>query len=305
MTTLEMKAILTLTETLNFSKAALEMNITQPAFSRMILRVENELGFKLFIRNTRSVELTGEGEAFVMSLRKSYALYTSGIETSRKMLRLGKTLNITCAAEFICLELTPHVVEFRKRHLDVFVECIPTATENIPERLRNRQADIGFFFADREKFNSDFDSEVLKRVPLYVIMHQDNPLAQKTMLEPSDLEKEKIIVLQKNSGAYEIGSYGAPLFLLNKKFGLHLQEGDVAQTTQECLLRVACNQGVMLLAASLNYLLPDDCVMRELNGVDFNFLVLWNKGGLTSWARMFLNYVKQHLNLDLCLNEHK
>lgn len=58
MTTQQIKCILTLAETLNFSKAAQELNITQPAFSRMIVRAEDEIGFKLFQRNTRAVTVS-------------------------------------------------------------------------------------------------------------------------------------------------------------------------------------------------------------------------------------------------------
>ncbi|MGN1004012.1 MAG: LysR family transcriptional regulator [Oscillospiraceae bacterium] len=305
MTTQEMKCILMLAETLNFSKSALELNITQPAFSRMIVRAEEELGFKVFLRNTRTVELSREGEAFIISLRKAFAIFNSGIEHSRDMLREGKSLNITCAAEFVCLELAPYVLEFKKEHPDIFVECIPTATENIPGLLRNKQADLCFIFADRERFNSDFGAEVIKKIPLHLLVNKENPLSQKDVLEPKDLEHEKIIVLQTNAGAYEIGSYGAPLFILNKRSGLHLKESEMAVTTQECLIRTACNQGVCFFASTLDYLVPPNCVLKKINGVDFNFIALWNKGGISKWAQMFLNRIEKDENDDLCLKGYE
>jgi len=289
MTTLEMKCILVLAETLNFSKAAQELNITQPAFSRMILRAEEELGFKLFIRNTRSVEMSREGETFIVALRQSFAIYKSGIESSRNMLREDRSLNIACASEFVCLDLAPHIVQFKKDHPDIFVECVPMATENIPDRLRTRQFDIGFIFADRDRFNSDFASHILKQIPLHLVINKDNPLSQKEVIMPRDLEQEKITVLRTNVGAYEIGTYGAPLLILNRNFGLHLKESAIAETTQECMMRVACNQGVCFLTSILGYLVPKNCVMRRIDGVDFNFTALWNRGGLSKWAQMFLN----------------
>jgi DNA-binding transcriptional LysR family regulator len=298
MTTQAMKCILILADTLNFRKAALEMNITQPAFSRMIVRAEEELGFKLFLRNTRNVELSREGETFIMSLQKAAAIYNSGIEHSRSMLREGKSLSITCAAEFVCVELAPYVLEFRKAHPDIFVECIPTATEKIPALLRNRQTDLSFIFADREKFNSDFSSKVIRKIPLYLVVNKENPLSQKEVLLPSELEDQKIIVLQTNAGAYEIGSYGAPLFILNKKFGLHLKESEVALTTQECVIHVACNQGVCFFALPLRNIVPPNCVMKRIEGVEFNFTALWNRGGISKWAQRFLNCVMGPHDLD-------
>lgn len=295
MTTLEMKCILMLAETLNFSKAAQEMNITQPAFSRMIVRAEEELGFKLFLRNTRSVEISREGENFIVALRQSFAIYKAGIESSRNMLREDKSLIIACASEFVCLELAPYIVQFKKAHPDIFVECVPMATENIPDRLRTRQFDIGFIFADRDHFNSDFASHILKQIPLHLVVNQDNPLSQKEILAPYDLEQESLIVLRRNVGAYEIGTYGAPLLILNRNFGLHLKESAMAETTQESMMRVACNQGVCFLTSTLGYLVPQNCVMRRIDGVNFNFTALWNRGGLSRWAQLFLNEVKEGL----------
>ena len=75
MTSQTINAILALADTLNFSKAAAGMNITQPAFSRMISRAEEEVGFKIFIRNTRFVSLTHEGESFITFLRQATYLY--------------------------------------------------------------------------------------------------------------------------------------------------------------------------------------------------------------------------------------
>ncbi len=288
MTTLEMKCILMLAETLNFSKAAQELNITQPAFSRMIARAEEELGFKLFTRNTREVKVSREGEAFILSLRQAAAIYKSGIDFSLNMLRKDNSLEIVCAAEFICLELAPHILEFRKKRPSLFVECTPVATERVPDRLRNKQADIGFIFTNQDHFSSDFASKVISKVPLHVVVNRENPLAKKETLHAADLEAEKFIVLQTNIGTYEIGTYGTPLVILNRKFGTHLKESSIVETTQACLLQVACNQGICFLTSWLPHLVPPNCVMKKLEGVEFNFTALWNKGGISKWAHMFL-----------------
>src|SRR5690606_15642776 len=48
----------------NFTRAAEYCSLTQSAFSALISNLEEDLGVKLFARNTRNVELTAEGEAF-------------------------------------------------------------------------------------------------------------------------------------------------------------------------------------------------------------------------------------------------
>lgn len=301
MTTQQIKCILTLAETLNFSKAAQELNITQPAFSRMIVRAEDEIGFKLFQRNTRAVTVSQEGEAFIIALRQAAAIYKSGVEFSSNMLRKGSSFKIACAAEFICYDLAPCILEFRKKRPHLFVDCVPTATENIPEVLRSKQADIGFIFTNQESYNSDFTSKVLRKIPLHIVVNRKNPLAEKERLEPADLQTEKIVTLQTNIGAYEIGSYGTPLLILNRKYGLHLKEAGMAKTTQECLLHVACDQGICFLTSTLEYLVPPNCIMKRLDGVEFNFTALWNRRGEPRLVHAFLDELSD-FDKNLCVD---
>ena len=57
----QIKYFLGVAETLNFSKAAIHLNIVQPALSRQIQQLEQDLGVKLFERNNRNVQLTPAG----------------------------------------------------------------------------------------------------------------------------------------------------------------------------------------------------------------------------------------------------
>ena len=52
----------------NFTKAAQECHIAQPAISKQMLSLEKELGFQLFERKNRRVELTEAGEQFYQSI---------------------------------------------------------------------------------------------------------------------------------------------------------------------------------------------------------------------------------------------
>ncbi len=64
MNTSQLECFLSVAEHLNFSKAAKEVNITQPAVSHQISALEDELGVKLFLRTSKSVKLTIEGMRF-------------------------------------------------------------------------------------------------------------------------------------------------------------------------------------------------------------------------------------------------
>ena len=70
MNTKQIKYVLALSEKLNFSQVAEQLGISQPAFSKQIQHIENELGVKLFDRNHNPLTLTPAGEYFVRNARE-------------------------------------------------------------------------------------------------------------------------------------------------------------------------------------------------------------------------------------------
>ena len=64
MNTFQLKCYLTVANTLNFARAAEQMNISQPAITHQIKALEEELNTKLFFRSTRLVEITPDGNSF-------------------------------------------------------------------------------------------------------------------------------------------------------------------------------------------------------------------------------------------------
>lgn len=66
----QLKHVLILAKTLHFTKAAAEMNIVQPALSRQIKQLEEEIDADLFKRSKRNVELTEAGHYFVTEIQK-------------------------------------------------------------------------------------------------------------------------------------------------------------------------------------------------------------------------------------------
>ena len=64
------QAAVVLAEELNFSRAADRLHIVQPTLSKQILELEQQLGFRLFLRNSQSVRMTDAGEQFVLEARE-------------------------------------------------------------------------------------------------------------------------------------------------------------------------------------------------------------------------------------------
>jgi DNA-binding transcriptional LysR family regulator len=96
-----LRYVLKLAKCLHFSKAAAELSITQPSLSQQILLLEQELGFRLFERKTRSVSLTKAGEEFVayadrviIEFERLQEAMRRQSETRKGSLRVGTLLNM-------------------------------------------------------------------------------------------------------------------------------------------------------------------------------------------------------------------
>jgi hypothetical protein len=83
-------AALILAEELNFTRAAERLTITQPALSKQIVELENKVGFSVFKRNQKRVELTNAGQVFIRSLvpdsSKLLILWLRGLDLNQRPL---------------------------------------------------------------------------------------------------------------------------------------------------------------------------------------------------------------------------
>jgi len=103
---------------LSFRGAAEELSLTQPAISRQIRSLEEELGSALFLRGTRHVELTGPGSV----LLRSVAPWLEQLDASVRQIRTQRhrqQVGVTTFASFASLWLLPRLPYFQREHPDI------------------------------------------------------------------------------------------------------------------------------------------------------------------------------------------
>lgn len=102
----------------SFRGAADEMHLTQPAVSRQIRSLEDELGAPLFVRGTRHVELTGAGA----TLLRAVAPLLGQLDTTVRQIRSARhrrQVAVTTFASFASLWLLPRLPLFQREHPDI------------------------------------------------------------------------------------------------------------------------------------------------------------------------------------------
>ncbi len=149
-----------LSKSLNFSQVAEQLGISQPALSKQILNLENELGVKLFDRRTSPLTLTPAGEYFI---REAQELVYQEDQLMRSLqdYKRGERGKLTIGiSPFRCLYYVADVLKrFRERYPDVQV----TLHEAGSDLLRQEATEGKFDFAI---VNLPVDESVLDVTPL-------------------------------------------------------------------------------------------------------------------------------------------
>jgi len=99
----------------SFSKAAVELCVTQGAISQSIRKLEDLLGFSLFHRLTRRIILTDKGERLLSTVKDSLMEITGEVE-SIKSKELNGSLNISCPPTLASKWLSPRLKSFTDKN---------------------------------------------------------------------------------------------------------------------------------------------------------------------------------------------
>jgi len=122
MNTRQMQYAVLLSQTLNISQAAEELDISQPALSKQIISLENELGVRLFDRSTTPLTLTPAGEVFVAKAQELLFEEDILLKTMERY-RSGESGKLTIGiSPFRSLYLMPGLVrKFKEKYPSVRV----------------------------------------------------------------------------------------------------------------------------------------------------------------------------------------
>ncbi len=120
---------------LSFTRAAVELNLTQTAISHQIRNLEETLGVKLFARGTGKLHLTQAGESYAAAVRLVISEISLATDRASYEQR-DDTLTIACLGTFQIKSLLPNIEDFRTRYPDLklrFKTLVPNAPPTRPD----------------------------------------------------------------------------------------------------------------------------------------------------------------------------
>ena len=184
----------------NITKAALELNISQPAISKSIKNLEDQLGGTLFIRTKRGVILTSEGKEFYNYIKKAIEYITSAenkftdlINLETGCIRIG--ISTTLTKEF----LLPYLEKFHKLYPNIDIMISTDISSKLLTKLRNGLIDIVILNLNNKKDDDDIEIIKCKKINDCFIINKDYLNLNELNLSIKDLNNYPLILQTKES----------------------------------------------------------------------------------------------------------
>ena len=141
-----LETFIAVSKTLNFSKAAEMLYVTQSTVSSRIKSLEDELKVVLIERNKQNVSLTPVGEHFLVQATEICRLYKNAEEDALMYDRYSGRISI-CAPESVWRHSFNSVIsEFQRRHSNVALKLASGHSEFVIQDLLNKNVDLGIIF---------------------------------------------------------------------------------------------------------------------------------------------------------------
>lgn len=190
---------ITVAKTLSFTKAAEMLYITQPAISRHINTMEEELGFPLFTRNKRKLQLTPEGRILAEELDKVFFSYNAAVRKAKR----GSDTNAGAITVGIVdgLDIDEPLAKtlrtLQKEYPALDIALFNFGYEELGARLQDGKLDVGFSRAYDVEHRGYLKSRFVMKNRDILVVSKDNPLSQKEFVDFSDLWDQTIILVSE------------------------------------------------------------------------------------------------------------
>lgn len=185
----------------NITKAAEELNISQPAISKSIKNLELQLGGQLFVRTKKGVVLTSEGKEFYHYISQAIELIGNAESKFTELINLEVgVIKIGVSTTLTKMFLIPYIKEFHEKYPNIDIQIITNVSSDLILKLRNGLIDIVIFNDDGK---SDYaDMELIKCSTI-----QDCFVTNKKMFKNGvsikELSKHPLVLLPKGSKTRE------------------------------------------------------------------------------------------------------
>lgn len=203
MNTEQLKYFLSVAKHLNFTKAAKDFYVSQPAISHQISELESELGAKLFHRSTRNVSLTRAGELFLVDAKSFLDL---DIAAKDKLKTLNADDNLILNIGYLsgpCKHFLPEIINvYHKANPQVEICLKRQDAKGIQDSLETGEYDIYFSQMEDLMNQKNYQSRKIFTDHYCLICRNDHPLLNGPKIDYNKIATESFLMHSPNKSLY-------------------------------------------------------------------------------------------------------
>ena len=243
----QLRYFVSVAELKSFTKAAMNHYISQTAITQQIHALEENIGVKLLVRNSRPISLTPAGKVFLKEAREILGRMDAALLHTREAstglegeLRLGYTKGYEHS------DLPKHLRRFHHDYPNVLISCYRHDTDKLAAGILSGEYDIIFTWDSTNIHQEEALSlHLFERVPLRVALYANHPLARKKQLSRKDLRQENILFMSPSGTG---NSFGDDFYIkLYQQAGYQpnilLRSSDM----ESILMMVAAEEGISIV----------------------------------------------------------
>ncbi|CAH1650888.1 MULTISPECIES: LysR family transcriptional regulator [unclassified Chelatococcus] len=286
-----MKCFIVLAEELHFGRGAKRLNMTQPTLSQQIRKLEAHFGVQLFIRSTRSVELTPSGEVFLPLAREALTKLDEAVLLSKlaagDMYPGGEQLKIGAINPAVHRLLPLILRRFRKRFPKTRLDVRIFDSSEILRALERGEYDVGIM---RPPSNGN----VIRYRPLVsdrfvAVIPKHSPLASRSTLMLSDFVGHDVFTLDR----FDLSSFKS-LHDQIIETGIVPDPGIRVSNTTAALALAAAGLGITFLPEWIEGIVGSDVVLRPVEdlGQEISIGIAWRADNPMPGILPFVEYAE-------------
>ena len=224
----------------NFTRAANNLHLSQPALSKVIKNLEYDLGISLIDRTSKTFKLTNQGEIFFINAQNALDNINSEFEQLYCSIDSTKGKLVVGIPPVIgTVYFASIIAKFKEKYPDIDLTMIEAGANNVRSQVKNSEIDIGVVILPTEDEKLDVIEIINSEIVL--VINKNHTLAQKEDIYLDDLRNEVFITLNENYMIYD------KLHLLFEDGGF---ESNIAYKSSQwdfVAEMVALNQGIAIL----------------------------------------------------------
>ena len=258
-----LRYFLAVAEALNFTKAAAQLRVAQPALSRRVQDLEDEIGVDLLKRSPRGVTLTAEGKLFLEKTRQLLKLADEAVEQARSLARgeYGE-LHVGYAPAPTVEILPPALAAFQKAFPRVRVLLHDLSEQELIDGLHNGRLELAMMPRGTGSQSAGLEFEALRSYPICVALAPTHRFARLKSITLEMVAAEPMIGFnRKDYPEYYVG-----LDRIYGPLGIKPRFAVECDSASSLITEVETGRGVAIASPVLKHASGKRLVYRPLTG---------------------------------------